>query len=328
MLAAPLSLFEMKTRPTISLITPALAKANNGNGHTAMRWHQFLQRKYHVKVALSSDEYDCDVMIALHARRSASSIEQYSNRCRPVALVLTGTDLYQDIRTDPSALRSLELANFLVTLQDKGSLELSLEQRVKTRTIYQSAFIKSHLPPRVKTFDLAFVGHMRAVKDPMTAIAGCMQVQLPHLRLRLIGQSLDERLGQSINALIQNDQRIIMCGPLPHSKTLTEIRKARLLICSSVMEGGANVIIEAVQSGTPVLASDMSGNRGMLGDDYAGYFPVGNAAALAALIERCHSDPSFYAKLAQQCAARSTLFLPETEEVKVLQLAQDLLALV
>jgi putative glycosyltransferase (TIGR04348 family) len=315
----------MKSRPTICLVTPALAKANNGNAHTAMRWTTFLQQKYHVKVALSWDQYDCDVMIALHARRSASSIEQYRKTCRPIALVLTGTDLYEDIKTDFSAQRSLEAAQFLVTLQDKGPLELPHELRTKTRTIYQSASVKGRLKARRKTFDIVFVGHLREVKDPLTAIKACLHVQLPHLRLRVIGQSLDERLGHSIKELIQNDQRIVMCGPLPHTRALSEIRKAKLLVCSSLMEGGANVIIEAVQSGTPVLASDILGNRGMLGDDYAGYFPVGDSMALATLIERCHSNPSFYAKLSQQCSQRSELFLPQTEQAQVLQLAQDLL---
>jgi glycosyltransferase involved in cell wall biosynthesis len=59
---------------------------------------------------------------------------------------------------------------------------------------------------------------------------------------------------------------------------------ATCLLLPSLMEGGANVLIEAVTSGVPVLGSDISGNRGMLGADYPGWFARGDAARLAALI--------------------------------------------
>ena len=48
------------------------------------------------------------------------------------------------------------------------------------------------------------------------------------------------------------------------------------------MEGGAHVILEAVQSGTAVLASRIDGNVGMLGPAHEGYFEVGDDAGLAA----------------------------------------------
>jgi glycosyltransferase involved in cell wall biosynthesis len=86
------------------------------------------------------------------------------------------------------------------------------------------------------------------------------------------------------------------------------------------------VIIEAVTSGVPVLASSISGNRGMLGDDYAGYFPSGDAAALARLAERSVEDPAFYALLRRQCAARAPLFAPGVERAALLDLVDNLLS--
>jgi glycosyltransferase involved in cell wall biosynthesis len=91
------------------------------------------------------------------------------------------------------------------------------------------------------------------------------------------------------------------------------------------MEGGANVIIEAVTSGVPVLASDISGNRGMLGEDYAGYFAPGDAAALARLIDRVAVDPAYRARLLRQCAARRRLFAPGRERAQLLDLVDNLL---
>jgi glycosyltransferase involved in cell wall biosynthesis len=92
------------------------------------------------------------------------------------------------------------------------------------------------------------------------------------------------------------------------------------------MEGGANVVVEAVRSGVPVLASRIDGNVGLLGDDYEGYFRVGDAAALAALMRRFCRDAAFASRLQAQCAAREPLFLPAVERRAVRALVAGLLA--
>jgi glycosyltransferase involved in cell wall biosynthesis len=80
-----------------------------------------------------------------------------------------------------------------------------------------------------------------------------------------------------------------------------------------------------VTSGVPVLASDISGNRGMLGAGYSGYFPVGDAAALARLVERAATQPDFEQLLRAQCAARLPLFAPEREQTALLRLMDNAL---
>jgi glycosyltransferase involved in cell wall biosynthesis len=80
-----------------------------------------------------------------------------------------------------------------------------------------------------------------------------------------------------------------------------------------VMEGGANVIAEAARIGTPVLASRVSGNIGMLGADYPGFYPLGDDAALAALIKRAAHDRDFYRRLKSALGKRRALFAPAAE---------------
>ena len=120
-------------------------------------------------------------------------------------------------------------------------------------------------------------------------------------------------------------------GPLPHEETLDRIRSAHVLVHTSALEGGAHVILEAVRCGTPVLASRVPGNVGMLGADYAGYFPHGDAAALAALLVACRAgqaaqDPAagLLARLGAQCARRAPLFDVESERQALLTLLQEL----
>jgi glycosyltransferase involved in cell wall biosynthesis len=90
------------------------------------------------------------------------------------------------------------------------------------------------------------------------------------------------------------------------------------------MEGGAHVIMEAICSGVPVLASRIAGNIGMLGEDYAGFFTVGDAVELASLLERFRDDSSFAAKLRAQCGRRAHLFEPARERSGLITIVQEL----
>jgi glycosyltransferase involved in cell wall biosynthesis len=63
----------------------------------------------------------------------------------------------------------------------------------------------------------------------------------------------------------------------------------------------------------------------MLGDDYAGFFPLGDAAALARLIDRIALDPAWRERLLRQCAARRRLFAPGRERAALLDLVDNLL---
>jgi len=79
------------------------------------------------------------------------------------------------------------------------------------------------------------------------------------------------------------------------------------------MEGGANVVCEALRIGVPVLASRISGNVGLLGSSYAGYFPVEDEGTLAALISRAGSDRKFYENLKSQVKRLRAMVAPQAE---------------
>lgn len=257
-----------------------------------------------------------DFLIALHARRSAPSIAAFAERHpdRPLVVVLTGTDLYRDIVTDAAAQRSLALASHLVVLQAEGVQALPPEYAAKTTVIYQSA--RPLLPGRRsrRHFDLALVGHLRPEKDPLTALRALrlLPADLP-LRLFHIGGALDPALAAEVRALGAAEPRYRWLGPLSQAETRQRLKRCHLLLLPSLMEGGANVLIEAVTSGVPVLGSDIAGNRGMLGAGYPGWFPVGDAQALAAMIARAACDADFYAGLSRACAERVSLFSPAQE---------------
>lgn len=256
------------------------------------------------------------MMIALHARRSAASIARYAEAYprRPLVLVLTGTDIYRDIRSDADAQRSLALASRLVVLEPEGLRELAPEQAARTTVIRQSARALKPGALSGRYFDMALVGHQRPEKDPLTAVRALLRVQADRpLRLFHIGGALDVKLAAEVAALGGRDTRYHWLGSLSQAATRQRVKRCHLLLLPSLMEGGANVLIEAVTSGVPVIGSDIPGNRGMLGADYPGWFPVGDDAGLARLIRRAMDDPAYYATLSRRCAERVSLFSPECE---------------
>ena len=315
-------------KPAILIVSPTLADANTGNWRTAQRWARLLAREFRVRIASTWDGTPCDALIALHARRSAAAIAAFAATGRPVALVLTGTDLYRDIRFDADAQRSLVLAQCLVVLQSQGLDELPPELRARTRVIEQSARPLPPLAPRRRSFDLLLVGHLRPEKDPLTAVRALARLDdaaAPCLRLIQVGDTLDAGLAERMRDAARADARIELRGALPHARTRALIRHGRVLLLPSRIEGGANVLIEAVTAGVPVLASRIGGSIGLLGDDYPGLFPVGDDAALAALIRRCRDEPAFLERLRAHCRRRAQRFTPEREGAAVLGLAHNLL---
>lgn len=268
-------------------------------------------------------------MIALHARRSAPAIAAFSQAfpAKPLIVVLTGTDLYRDIHSDPDAQRSLRLASRLVVLQAAGLEELPSAMREKTTVIYQSATpLKAVAPANNKrNFTVSMIGHLRDEKDPLTFMRAAERAHYPMLRFIHIGGALDTGLEQEAHFLQARHARYKWLGNLAHGETRRKLKHSDLTVIASRMEGGANVIAEAITSGVPVLVSNISGNRGMLGEDYPGYFPVGDSQALAALIDRAATDAGFRLLLWRQCAARAPLFSVEREKTALLQLMDNAL---
>jgi putative glycosyltransferase (TIGR04348 family) len=301
----------------IALVTPSIAGARSGNQHTAERWARFLRAlKHRVTVATQWDGQAADVLIALHARRSYASIARFhaAQPGAPLIVVLTGTDLYRDIKTDPEARRALELASRLVVLQPEGRLELPRRLRAKTRVIFQSADVGANHNPPNKRFRLAVVGHLREEKDPFRTVRAL--AHLPHradLEVIHLGKPLTPEMHKEAELWMARDPRYRWLGSKPHGQALRRLAASHLLIVSSVMEGGANVICEAARIGVPVLASRVSGNIGMLGRGYPGYFALFDDRALARLIERAVGDTKFYRRLKAAVQARRQLFAPAAE---------------
>jgi len=297
---------------------PAPANSRKGNRVTAARWARILKRLGHqVEIDRRYDFRPCDLLVALHARKSVESVHRYrlGNPDAPLIVALTGTDLYRDIRTNWRAKYALELADRLIVLQPCGVDELPSRMHPKTRVIFQSVEpVADARTKSEKTFDVCVLGHLRAEKDPLrTALALRLLPGTSRIRVTHAGQALTTEMAKRARAAMARDPRYRWLGEVPRWRARRLLARSHLLVLSSRMEGGANVISEALVEGVPVLASRIPGNVGMLGGRYPGYYPVGDTRALARLLERAESDAKYYGRLKDWCKGLAPLFDPARE---------------
>jgi putative glycosyltransferase (TIGR04348 family) len=301
------------------MVCPAPRGSRSGNRRTAERWARILRSLGHeVRTAVDlEDGPRPDLLVALHAGRSAGAVRRARERApaQPIVVALTGTDLSHDIHVDADARRSLALADRLVVLHDLAWRDVPAPHRPKIRLVRQSARAPRTTPARaIRTFDVAVVGHLRDVKDPLrTALA--VRLLPPSSRVRVLhaGGPLDPSVARAAMREQKQNARYRWLGELSPARALRLIARAHLFVLTSRSEGGANVLGEAVMCGTPVISSDIAAARAALGADYPALFPVGDEGALAALIARAEADPRWLADLSKVVRKRRPLFEEKAE---------------
>jgi putative glycosyltransferase (TIGR04348 family) len=302
----------------ILVVTPIVPRSRTGNRVTALRWVRMLRGLGHrVMVVSEYASQPCDVLVALHAHKSAPSVERFRDEHpdRPIVLALTGTDLYDEIRTCPDARRSMELATRLVVLQPAGLAELSEAVRRKTRVIIQSAErpLRPAAPDR-SVFQVCVLAHLRPVKDPLrTAFAARLVPSSSRIQVVHLGNVLDETLAEEAREEMAINPRYRWLGERPQAEALRMLASSRLMVLTSRLEGGANAVSEAIACSVPVISSRISGSIGLLGEEYPGYFPVGDTQALSDLLRHAETDAGFYESLNSWCERRAALVNPANE---------------
>jgi putative glycosyltransferase (TIGR04348 family) len=304
----------------IGIVTPARPGSTYGNRITALRWAGILKALGHrVAITTKYEGEHHDLLVALHARRSYSSIRRFhrEHAGSPVVVALTGTDLYRDLSTSQAAAKSLDIATRIVVLQPKALAELKPKWRKKTRVIYQSVapVLRRSRADHNGSFDVCVIGHLRAVKDPFrAAMASRLLPPASRIRVLQIGQAMTPAMNRRARAEVERNDRYRWLGEQSRSRTLGILARCQLCVLSSRLEGGANVISEAVVSSVPILASRVAGNVGILGQDYPGLFSPGDSEELARLLQRAEGDAEFLARLKSHIKKLTPLFTPAQEE--------------
>ncbi len=305
----------------IRLICPVPRSSRHGNMTSALRWSRILKiLGHHVVIEEQYKGAPCDLMLALHAWRSAESIKMFNklNPDLPIILALTGTDIYNDIHETPEAIHSLELATCMMMLQPLGINELPLHVQGKVTTIFQSA---RQTPgghhPSSRFFNVSVVGHLRAVKDPMrTALAARLLPDSSNLQVLHVGGAMSSEFEAAALAETETNHRYRWLGEMPRWKARRVMAKSQAMVLTSLNEGGANVVSEALADSIPIISSRIPGSVGILGEDYPGYYEVKDEQGLARMLSRLENDPAFLHELKQRCTDLSRMVSPATEQAR------------
>lgn len=313
----------------LMIITPAKPDSKAGNRATAERWKRLLEDAGHsVAVVTEYQGEPCDALIALHAWRSVVAIRRFCEAWpdKPLIVALTGTDIYRHQHEYPDdTLFSIAQADALIGLHDLVAQDIPARFSDKLVTLYQSAVGPESHPapgsaPDSASFDVCVIGHLRQEKDSLrAAYAARLLPENSMIRVLSAGKPHDQEWRRKAEQETANNHRYQWLGELERADTRALMANSRLMVISSVMEGGANVVSEACRAGLPVIASDIPGNIGLLGDYYGGYFPVGDDQALANTLYRAEQEPAFLAMLTEQVSQLSGRFVPARERASLEQ---------
>ena len=303
----------------IRLVTPAPPGSLAGNRTSANRWATLFRRLGH-RVTVSTDYggESADLMVALHAWRSAGAIKRFAKEHpeSPLVVVVTGTDAYRYIHTHrETTLASLDAADHIVGLHDLLGHALPERYRNRLHIILQSARPRARSQPAKRSFRVCFAGHLREEKDPLRPALAVRDLPAEsRIRVDAYGGAHDAGWAREARKEMRRNPRFHWHGGISHAELRRVYARSHLLVLPSVMEGGANVISEAVMAGLPVIASDIDGSRGLLGADYPGFYPVRETEALRERLLRAESDSGYYSTLQEACDLLRERFMPRKEE--------------
>jgi len=136
---------------------------------------------------------------------------------------------------------------------------------------------------------LVSVGHLNGRKGQEIALAALAQI--PGATLILVGEG-PERGALEREARAKGlAARVRLLGVQPHAALPGLLAAADVMVLPTVSEGLANVWVEALACGTPVVTSDVGGAREVIDRPEAGRLVPRDSGAVAEAVEALLADP-------------------------------------
>ena len=292
----------------IDVVVPDLGIGSAGNSVTANRYCSIFGQLGHV--ATTTDTPTAPLVVALNAYRTRHVVGELPETTT-VIVVLTGTDIYRFWDQDRDAVScTLDRADVIVGLNDLVGRSLPTKHRAKLTCIKEGALALSTEPTRPTSPPLhaICVGHLRDEKAP-ELIADALDRLDPNCDVVVdhYGAAHSESWAQWARDTSERIEQYQWHREVSRSRLDEIYAGADLLINTSKMEGGANVISEAVMAGLPILATAIDGNAGVLGTSYPGLFTPDDPYELADRLAALASNP----EALEQITLSSRLLQPE-----------------
>jgi glycosyltransferase involved in cell wall biosynthesis len=146
-------------------------------------------------------------------------------------------------------------------------------------------------------------GALIALKGQRLAIEALARI--PEAVLALAGAGADEAALRALAARLGVKERVNFLGQVSHELLPQLFSAADVVVLPSEREGLANVWIEALACGTPLVIPDVGGAREVVSDAAAGRIVAREPEAIATAVREILEDPPAQAEVAAQAAAFS-----------------------
>ncbi|MGM0847052.1 MAG: glycosyltransferase [Bacillota bacterium] len=224
-----------------------------------------------------------DLIHGFHAYKFFSFKKKIKGIQPPFVITMTGTDLNHDLydeRRREIVIGCLEEAA-AITVFDREAKETLIREigniETKIHVIHQgtSSLQTSdiHISKEENTFLFVLPAGIRKIKNIPFAIHALEKLhnQFTHIRLLLVGPVIEQDEGELIEKLTKKNDWISYIGQLPHQQMGAVYEHGDVVLNTSFSEGQPAAILEAMEKGLPVIASDNSGNRNILSHGNTGF---------------------------------------------------------
>lgn len=109
-------------------------------------------------------------------------------------------------------------------------------------------------------------------------------------------QSRLEQLAREVGVT----DRVVFTGDVPHDRVATYLRASQICVLNTQYEGLSHTLVEARHVGTPIVTTDVGGNREILRHEHSAVLvPFGDEDAFVHAVNDLLADPAHGARLAQ-----------------------------
>ncbi|HEY5057726.1 MAG TPA: glycosyltransferase family 4 protein [Gaiellaceae bacterium] len=157
---------------------------------------------------------------------------------------------------------------------------------------------------------LAFAGRLTAQKSLDVALAALVRVD--GVTLLIAGEGDQRAPLERRTAELGLTERVRFLGPQPRERVLELFRAADAAVLSSSWENFPHTVVEALATGTPVLATATGGVAEVVHDGENGLLvPAGDPSALADAVRRYFADDALRERLRTAAAPSVEAYAPE-----------------
>lgn len=224
-------------------------------------------------------------------------------RRKPVVTTLRGSDV---ARAEHSWLDRVILGLAVRTSTIVICVSEAMAERARQRFPHRAADIHACLNGVDEAF-LRIVRTHSAEQPPLRVLAVGNLIRLKgfdvlieavaraqcrdRVQVCIVGDGAEEEALRTLVATRSVSACLEFAGRLPVAEMPARFANADVLVLSSFSEGRPNVVVEALASGLPVIATDLEGVRGMVVDGDTGWLiPAGDADQLARALDQANAD--------------------------------------